>query len=282
MIISIGVVVRYQPLGQSRDGPLKTKLRFPCRGHSLPPALGSDAYAAAYNEVKEIGSLTSLTRTVDQTNSALFWDISNGGTWIRAGLVIAEDEGLDTLGFAQVFTALSTGIADASIGVFDAKYDYRLWRPITAIQNGDIDGNPLTIADPTWNSLFASPGHPSYISGHSGISGVSSTILQSFFGDDEAFTFSIGTDTRSFTSLSQAELDAANSRLWGGIHFRFDNEAGLTMGHAVGTRVLRSGLFSAVPEPSSWAMMIAGFGFAGLALRTRPRRTAICPVNVRR
>lgn len=236
-----------------------------------PPALTSATYAAAYNEVKEIGSLTSLTRTGDQTASALFWDISNGGTWIRAGLTIAEDEGLDTLGFASVFAALSTGIADSSIAIFDAKYDYRLWRPITAIQNGGIDGNPATDPDATWTSLFAAPGHPSYISGHSGISAVSSSILQSFFGNDEAFTFSIGGDTRSFTSLSQAELDAANSRLWGGIHFRFDNDAGLALGRQVGVRVLRNSAFQAVPEPSSWALIITGFAIAGLGLRARPR-----------
>ena len=240
-----------------------------------PPALGSAEYAAAYNEVKDIGALNSLTRTADQTNAALFWDVSNGGTWIRAGLVIAENKGLDTLGLADVFTTLATGISDTSVAIFDAKYDYRLWRPITAIRNGDIDGNALTTLDPTWNSLFAAPGHPSYISGHSGISAVSSQILQSYFGDNDAFTFSIAGDTRSFTSLSQAELDAANSRLWGGIHFRFDNEAGLAVGHAVATKVLTAGLFQAVPEPSSWAMMIVGFGIAGVALRSRRQRLQV-------
>ncbi len=202
-----------------------------------PPTLGSAEYAAAYNEVKEIGSLSSLTRTVDQTNSALFWDVSNGGTWIRAGLVVAEDEGLDTLGFAGVFANLAVGIADA-----------------------------------TWTSLFAAPGHPSYVSGHAGISGVASTILQPYFGDTEAFSFSIGSDNRSFTSLSQAAQDAADSRLWGGIHFRFDNEVGLASGQQVGTNVLRRGIFASVPEPSSWAMMIFGFALAGWKLRSCARR----------
>jgi PAP2 superfamily/PEP-CTERM motif len=241
-----------------------------------PPALDSTAYAAAYNEVKDIvNALKAPNLTAeqqDQRNSAFFWDVSNGGTWIRAGLTIAEDEGLDTLGFAQVFATLSTGLADAAIGVWDAKYDYRLWRPITAIQNGDIDGNALTVGDPNWSPLFPTPGHPSYVSAHSGLSATGSTILASFFGDDEAFTFSIGPDTRSFTSLSQAELDAANSRLWGGIHFRFDNDAGLALGHKVGANVLASGLFGPVPEPSTWGMMIAGFACVGMALRGRSRR----------
>ena len=240
-----------------------------------PPALGSAAYAADYNEVKDIGSLNSLTRTADQTASALFWDISNGGTWIRAGLVIAEDEGLDTLGFSRVFATLAAGISDASVAIFDAKYDYRLWRPITAIQNGGIDGNALTDADANWTSLFAAPGHPSYVSGHSGISAVSSTILQSFFGDDEAFEFDIGTDHRKFTGLAQAELDAANSRLWGGIHFRFDNDAGLAIGRQAGARILRINAFGAVPESSTWTMMIAGFACVGMGVRTRRRAMRI-------
>jgi hypothetical protein len=234
-----------------------------------PPALDSAEYAAAYNEVKEIGALGSLTRNEDETKSALFWDAANGGTWIRVGLTIAEDEGLDTLGFASAFATLATGLADAAIEGFGAKYEYRLWRPVSAIQLGDTDGNAATTADPSWSPLFATPAHPSYISTHSDLSATGATILSSFFGDDEAFTFTIGGDTRAFTSLSQAELDAANSRLWGGIHFRFDNDAGLVLGRGVGERVLASGVFAAVPEPSSWAMMIVGFFCAGVGLRTR-------------
>ena len=236
-----------------------------------PPALGSAEYAAAYNEVKDIGSLTSLTRSADQSASALFWDVANGGTWIRVGLTIAEDENFSTLQFASAFSALSAGLADAAIEGFGAKYEYRLWRPVTAIQLGDTDGNAATAGDATWSPLFATPAHPSYISTHSDLSGTGASILSAFFGDDEAFTFSIAGDTRSFTSLHQAELDAANSRLWGGIHFRFDNEAGLALGEGVGARVLASGMFSAVPEPSSWMLMIVGFGAVGMAIRRRTK-----------
>jgi PAP2 superfamily/PEP-CTERM motif len=242
-----------------------------------PPALDSVAYANAVNEVKGIVNAlrpaTGLTlEQQDQKNSAFFWDVSNGGTWIRVGLTVADKNApLDTLGYAQVFATLATGLADAAIGVWDAKYDYRLWRPITAIQNADIDGNPMTDADPNWTPLFGSPGHPSYVSAHSGLSATASTILQSYFGNDDAFTFSIGPDTRSFTSLTQAELDAANSRLWGGIHFRFDNDAGLALGHKVGATMLANRLFGPVPEPSTWTMMIAGFGCVGFAMRTRRR-----------
>jgi hypothetical protein len=244
-----------------------------------PPALSSAAYAAAFNEVKDIGALNSATRTADQTASALFWDVANGGTWIRVGLTIAEDEGFDTLKLASTFATLSTGLADAAIEGFGAKYEYRLWRPVTAIQLGNTDGNDATIADPTWAPLFATPAHPSYISTHSDFSGAGASILSAFFGDDEQFTFSIAGESRTFDSLSQAETDAANSRLWGGIHFRFDNDAGLALGRNVGERVLASGAFQPVPEPSTWAMMIGGFGVVGLAARRRRRVTARISFN---
>ena len=246
-----------------------------------PPALDRPEYATAYNEVKDIVTAlkgSSLTaEQQDQKNSALFWDVANGGTWIRVGLTIAEDEGFSTLQLASAFATLATGLADAAIEGFAAKYEYRLWRPVTAIQLGDTDGNSATVGDPNWTPLFATPAHPSYISTHSDLSAVGKTILSAYFGDDEAFTFTIAGDSRHFDSLAQAELDAANSRLWGGIHFRFDNEAGLALGRGVGERVLAKGIFAAVPEPSSWAMMIGGFGWVGLQLRTRRRRTGACP-----
>jgi hypothetical protein len=93
-------------------------------------------------------------------------------------------------------------------------------------------------------------------------------------GIDEAFSNTIGPDTRDFTGIGQAALDAANSRLWGGIHFRFDNEIGLSTGQAIGHFALAQDEFNAVPEPASWAMMIAGFGLAGAALRRRVRVVA--------
>ncbi len=241
-----------------------------------PPLLGSGEYAAAYNEVKDIVvALKGATLTPeqqDEKNSAFFWDVANGGTWIRIGLTIAEDEGLSTLQLASAFATLSTGLADAAIEGFAAKYEYRFWRPVTAIQLGDTDGNAATIGDASWTPLFGTPAHPSYISTHSDLSAAGASILTAFFGDDEGFTFSIGGDTRSFTSLSQAKLDAANSRLWGGIHFRFDNEAGLALGEGIGARVLSADYFQAVPEPSTWAMLLTGFGVIGIA--TRRRRTA--------
>lgn len=231
-----------------------------------PPALGSPEYAAALAEVREIGSISSLTRTPDQTASALFWDAASGVTWVQIGLKIAEDEGLSTIQFARAFSLLSTGLADASIAGFDAKYDYAYWRPITAIREDPT--NP----DPTWTPLFTTPNHPGYPSAHSFYSGVGATVLTSVFGDDEAFTMTIAGDTRSFTGLEQAALDGANSRLWGGIHFSTDSQAGLTLGTQIGNYVLAGKAFNAsVPEPGTWALMIAGFGLVGATVRRQNR-----------
>lgn len=239
-----------------------------------PPALDSAEYLAAYNEVKEIGALNSATRTADQTASALFWDMSNGMTWLRIGVDVIEDDGNSTLENARIMAKLSAAVADASISVFDAKYTFNFWRPITAIREGDSDGVAATAGDAGWQSLFNAPAHPSYTSGHSINSGAAAAVLLAL-APDQAFCSTIGPDTRCFTGIAQAALDAANSRLWGGIHFRFDNDVGLATGYDVGNWTLAQSAFNAVPEPASWALMIAGFGLVGTAVRRRSVRTAL-------
>lgn len=238
-----------------------------------PPSLDSAEYLAAYNEVKDIGSFASVSRTADQTASALFWDVSNGTTWNRIGLDVIADDGLSTLENARVMAKLSTAIADSLIAGFDAKYAYNFWRPVTAIREGDNDGVAGTTGDVGWNPLFATPAHPSFVSTHSTQSGAASSVLLSLV-QDQAFCNTIAGETRCFDSIGQAGLDAMNSRLWGGIHFRFDNEIGFATGQAVAGWALSQDAFTAVPEPASWAMIIAGFGFVGAAARVRARKAA--------
>ena len=238
-----------------------------------PPTLDSAAYAAAYNEVKTIGAAGAElagNRTADQTASALFWNNSNGLTWLQIGTIVAENKGLDTLSSSRAFALLTTSIADAFIAGFDAKYlhEVDLWRPATAIRLGDTDGNAATIGDATWASLIVAPNHPSYVSTHSAQSGAGASILSSIYGE-EAFSLTIGDSMRTFSSLSAAATDGANSRLWGGIHFSFDNAAGLQVGQGVAAVSLRDRAFGAVPEPASWMMMIVGFGLTGAMVRRR-------------
>jgi hypothetical protein len=237
-----------------------------------PPALGSAEYAAAYNEVKDIGSLTNATRDSLQTASAQFWATGPASqAWIRIGLGLADGDGLSTLENARTFALLSSVLADSQIATYDSKYDYRLWRPNTAIRLGDTDGNALTEVDANWTPLITTPLFPAYVSAHSVLSEAAAITLSSVFGNDDPFCLMLGVASQCFANVGAAAIDASNSRVWGGIHFRFDTDAGLAMGQQLGTFAVARNPFAAIPEPSSWAMMILGFGLAGAVARRRGR-----------
>ena len=237
-----------------------------------PPSLTSEAYTDAFKEVLSLGAANSAVRTVDQSASALFWAAASGnGPWVQAGIDGAQAKGLSTLENARLFGLLNVALADAAIAIWDAKFTYDYWRPVTAIRLADLDGNAATLADPNWTPFIVNPPHPSYVSGHSAVSGAASTVLSAFLGDGSPFCLTSGALNRCWTGYEAAALDAANSRLWGGIHWSFDNTAGLDLGRSVAKYALASGALSAAPEPMSWALMITGFGFAGTVLRRRRR-----------
>ena len=142
-----------------------------------PPALTSAEYAAAFAEVKAIGSAGSLLRTADQSAAAKFWEGSGGMTWLQIATELAADEGMSTLEYSRMFASLGTGLADSFISGFDTKYEYDFWRPVTAIRGADLDGNPDTDADAGWTSFITAPSHPSYLSTHSITDGVAAGIL---------------------------------------------------------------------------------------------------------
>ena len=235
-----------------------------------PPSLDSAAYAAAYNEVLAVGAVGSVTRTADQSNAAKFWASGNAtAAWMRIGLSLAETAGKSSLENARALALLSTAMADSQIAGFDAKYEYRLWRPVTAIREGATDGNPGTVADAAWNSWIAAPAHPSYVSTHSTLSAASATILSDVFRATGPFCIDLSFGNRCWSSVDAAALDASDSRIWGGIHFRFDSEAGLGMGRQLGALALRGSAFNAVPEATTWGMMVVGFAGVGVAMRRR-------------
>jgi len=233
-----------------------------------PPAWDSPEFAAALAEVVAIGDVNSATRTQFQTQSALYW-ASPGGTgltpWINAAIGAADGKGLSTLDYAAMFAALTTNVADATIGIFDAKYVYDFWRPVTASQYFDSQSTFQALISPI-------PSHPSYISGHSGVSAAAADTLAFYLGagTDVCFNNFFGPGmTNCFDNPQLAAENGANSRLWGGIHYNFDNQAGLTLGHSVAQYNLARGLFQAVPEPGTWAMMLVGFGLIGWTMRRR-------------
>ena len=213
---------------------------------AAPPAPNSAECTAAFREVKRLGRVDSTARTADQTQIALFWADGAGtetppGHWITIASGLSQDRGLGLAENARLFGLLGITVADAAVVSWDVKYVYNNWRPVTGIQHADQDGNPDTEADPSWLSLIATPPFPSYSSGHSTFSGSSSRLLAHFFGTD-AIPFSTVSDglpgvTRSFTSFSQAAEEAGQSRIYGGIHWQFDNQAGLASGRALADHV---------------------------------------------
>jgi membrane-associated phospholipid phosphatase len=210
-----------------------------------PPALDTADYAAAFNEVKSLGSAGSTTRTAEQTQIARFWNDGAGtafapGYWNRIAQEVATDQHLDLVSDARLFALVNIASADALIACWDAKYTYSLWRPVTAIRAADTDGNPGTEADATWTPLLTTPNFPSYVSAHSTVSGAAAGVLTALFGPDYHFTVSSDSlpgVTRSFDSFDAAAQEAGRSRIYGGIHYQFDNQAGLASGRALGQYV---------------------------------------------
>src|SRR5215467_12970556 len=150
-----------------------------------PPSLTSGLYARDYNEVKDFGSLTNSKRTPEQTDVAYFWSGNYLVIWNRALRSIAGAQGLNIGKSARLFALANMAMADAGITAWDTKFHYVFWRPITAIQNGDNDGNAKTDGDPTWQPLIVTPPYPEYTSGANNVTGAITRILRSFFGTND-------------------------------------------------------------------------------------------------
>jgi hypothetical protein len=214
-----------------------------------PPALTSDAYAAAINEVQSLGSATSTTRAAEQTEIGKFWSPPIQNFWNQIADEVATANHTDLPTTARLFAALNLSFADSAIGFYDAKYTYQLWRPVTAIRLAGTDGNPNTVADPNWLPLAGNtPADPSYPGAHSTISAAGADVLASFFGDQQLFGVTspaLPGVTRSFDSFSAAANEAGLSRIYAGVHTRLDHVAGLTLGHDVANFVLHNALLPA-------------------------------------
>ena len=256
-----------------------------------PPALTSAAYTAAFNEVRQLGGdgVTSPTRrTPEQTRIGIFWgydDTAWLGTALRMynqiAVQLAHARTTDALELARALALVNVTMADATLVVWEAKYHYDFWRPVTGVREaspgtaptGQGDGNRDTYADPHWTPLGApasnlvgpnfTPAFPSYPSGHAGVGGAMFQLLRRLYGDKLAFTFvsdefnGITRDNggrvrpylpRSYSTLSQAEEEAGQSRIYLGVHWQFDKTVGLATGHRVADYVFGRGLVR--PDPA--------------------------------
>jgi hypothetical protein len=207
-----------------------------------PPPLTSARYARDLNEVKALGSADSTIRTPGQTETALFWQSDTpAAIWNRVADDLAEQRGTPLLRDARILALMNMSLADTTIAFFNAKNHYDTWRPITAIQQADTDGNPGTTPDSTWTPLLITPSFQEYPSGHAAVSNGAASVLAAFYGDDTSFTATSATMTtvqRSFTSFAQAVAQVENARVWGGIHFRTATIIGAQMGGEVADYLL--------------------------------------------
>jgi membrane-associated phospholipid phosphatase len=203
-----------------------------------PPALTSDTYSEALNEIKSLGTTNSATATADEALTGRFWNGAIQNYWNEITQTAALDRELSTAQSARLFALLNLALADGVIAFYDAKYTYNLWRPVTAVRAADTDSNPDTMADPNWlPEVGKTAPDPSYPGAHAVLSSAAAEVLISFFERDD-FEFNVTSEVlpgveRSFTSLSAAAEEATLSRVFAGQHFSFDLTAGQRLGNQV-------------------------------------------------
>ncbi|HXC88466.1 MAG TPA: vanadium-dependent haloperoxidase [Candidatus Cybelea sp.] len=201
-----------------------------------PLALNSPDYIADLNEVREMGSLTSTSRSSEQTEVALFWALNTSLAWDRIAVQLSVARGLSLTENARLFEVLNVSMVDAIIACWDSKYRYLSWRPVTAIRAGAAPGDPDANWRPLLDSLTGTPAHPEYPSAHSSFSGAAAFVLADFFGENTAFSATseiLPGTTRSYTSFSEAIAEIADARVFGGIHLRSSCARGNSLGRAV-------------------------------------------------
>jgi PAP2 superfamily len=212
----------------------------------LPPplALNSPEYLSDLNEVREMGSLSSTSRSSEQTEVALFWALNTPLAWNRVAAQLSAARGLSLTENAHLFAVLNVTLADAITACWDSKYRYIFWRPVTAIRAGAAPGDPDADWKPLLDSLTGTPAHPEYPSAHSTYSGAAAFILAAAFGENAPFslTSEIRPGTRSYTSFSEAIGEIADARVFGGIHLRSSCARGNSLGRAVADYVSRHAL----------------------------------------
>jgi hypothetical protein len=213
-------------------------------------SLRSLEYAMDVNEIEVFGKAAGSGRTPDQTAIAFYWYENSSFAWNRIAREVAT--GLSLLENARLYAALNAAISDAYMTSLESKFFYNLWRPITAIQAADTDGNPLTLADSSWEPAFATPPVPDYPSAHSAAGAAAAEVIDAFVGPDRGFTHVSttgpisgvpGAGTRSFDSVQKAANENAYSRMLVGIHFRRACTAGLEQGREIGRYVLGHAAF---------------------------------------
>jgi hypothetical protein len=210
-----------------------------------PPSLKSAEWARDYNEIKDLGAKNSMKRTAQQTEDARFWLLVGPRAYHPMPRQIVIAKNMDLLASARFMALFSMAMVDCGIAFFDAKYKYEFWRPITAIRNGDIDGNSATERDASWEPIDATPLHPEYPCAHCVQSSTAAAVIQGLLGSDEIPEVALTSPfvpgvTHRFTNLRAFTDEVANARIYAGFHYRFSTIAGREMGEKIGAWTVES------------------------------------------
>jgi hypothetical protein len=210
-----------------------------------PPALTSREWAADYNETKDLGSKTSTRRSAQQTETARFWLMTGPQAYHPLARQMIAAHHLDLIDSARFMALFAVTLTDAYIAVFDAKYHYQFWRPLTAIRNADLDDNPDTERDATWQPLDTTPMHPEYPCAHCILSGAARVALESLGQPLPELSLTSPAApgvTHSWSNLDDFTTEVANARIWAGFHYRFSTRVGTGLGRQVGGYVLSTAM----------------------------------------
>ena len=204
-----------------------------------PPALNSATWTRDYNEIKALGSKNSTQRTAEQTQIARFWEYSLPSIYHGVVRSVAATPGRDVAQNAMAFAAVAQAMDDAMISVFEAKYQYNFWRPVTAIRNGDLDGNDATQREASWTGFIDNPLHPEYPSAHSILASAVATVLKAEVGRAPVPVLTTTSPSakgaaRSWTNLDEFTREVADARIYEGVHYRTSTDVGIAMGKQIG------------------------------------------------
>jgi hypothetical protein len=222
-----------------------------------PPALNSEVWTRDLNEIREVGSNTSTRRTAEQTTTARFWFFTGPRTYNPIVRQVALAKKMDIEDCARLYALSSIAGVDAFIAVFDGKYTYNLWRPMTAIRNADLTSNPATPREASWLPLGTTPMHPEYPCAHCIVAAAVSTVLQKVAGDEVSEITLVSPTapgvTRKWTRLQDYSDEVSNARIHAGFHYRFSTEVGKDMGTKIGELTVGTQLLGPValaqPKP---------------------------------
>ena len=210
-----------------------------------PVALESDEWATDYNELKNYGGQISAKRTAQQTETARFWLVGPPVAYHPFVRQLVTTRQMGVVDSARFMALVAIGINDAIISILDAKYHYNFWRPITAIRNGDTDGNPATDREATWQPIANTPMHPEYPCSHCIQSGTVAGIIKAELGSGDIPEIAMTSPTapgvtHRFTNMWAYTEEVANARVWAGFHYRFSTQVGTEMGLKVGEYVVKN------------------------------------------